>query len=331
MGTTFSPWATIVHMGQRSVVSFPGSFPSPRNPGSRTSTKLNGSASRLIAGCPRREHWSSPYATSSACSPRLIRRTRPTSTPRRPHLRHGRTSRHRGTLSWGTSACRRGCLSSGDSGRITPDMVDTYGEVSGGAGGVRGAGRTGRGARVREVARAHGVSKTWLYELVARYHAEGEVGLVAAPNGRIVHQPVCPKRSRTRWSRSESSSPSSVLRPDPTRSTRTSPMPTAGSLRAQSRASGGSSPRRGFITPEPHKRPKSSYVRFEAALPNECWQMDVTHVVLKNGRSVDVLNVIDDHSRLCLARPASLRSRPPPTSSPPSMKSPSVTASRPRS
>ena len=53
--------------------------------------------------------------------------------------------------------------------------------------------------------------------------------------------------------------------------------------------------------PEPHKRPKSSYVRFEAALPNECWQMDVTHVVLKNGRSVEVLNVIDDHSRLCLA------------------------------
>jgi hypothetical protein len=29
--------------------------------------------------------------------------------------------------------------------------------------------------------------------------------------------------------------------------------------------------------------------------------MDVTHVTLKNGRSVEVLNVIDDHSRLCLA------------------------------
>ncbi|MDQ1511093.1 MAG: hypothetical protein QOG50_2937, partial [Actinomycetota bacterium] len=56
-----------------------------------------------------------------------------------------------------------------------------------------------------------------------------------------------------------------------------------------------------FITPEPHKRPKSSYVQFEAALPNECWQMDVTHVLLKNRRSAEVLNVIDDHSRLCLA------------------------------
>ena len=35
------------------------------------------------------------------------------------------------------------------------------------------------GRSVREVARAHGVSKTWLYELLARYRAEGETGLVA--------------------------------------------------------------------------------------------------------------------------------------------------------
>jgi transposase len=34
------------------------------------------------------------------------------------------------------------------------------------------------GLSVRKVARDHGVSKTWLYELVARYEAEGEAGLV---------------------------------------------------------------------------------------------------------------------------------------------------------
>ena len=33
----------------------------------------------------------------------------------------------------------------------------------------------------------------------------------------------------------------------------------------------------GLITPEPKKRPKSSYIRFEADLPNECWQSDFTH------------------------------------------------------
>src|ERR1700730_3448718 len=34
------------------------------------------------------------------------------------------------------------------------------------------------GRAVREVARAHGVSKTWLYELLARYRQHGEAGLM---------------------------------------------------------------------------------------------------------------------------------------------------------
>lgn len=35
--------------------------------------------------------------------------------------------------------------------------------------------------------------------------------------------------------------------------------------------------RRGFVTPQPQKRPRSSFVRFEAAQPNERWQADITH------------------------------------------------------
>ena len=59
---------------------------------------------------------------------------------------------------------------------------------------------------------------------------------------------------------------------------------------------------RGFVTPQPHKRPRSSYVRFAAELPNECWQMDATHVYLRRRLSTSrCLNVIDDHSRLCVA------------------------------
>ena len=58
---------------------------------------------------------------------------------------------------------------------------------------------------------------------------------------------------------------------------------------------------RGFVVSEPHKRPKSSYVRFVAELPNERWQMDVTHYSLASGQQVEILNVIDDHSRLCVA------------------------------
>ena len=34
--------------------------------------------------------------------------------------------------------------------------------------------------------------------------------------------------------------------------------------------------RRGFVTPQPKKRPRSSFIRFEADLPNECWQSDMT-------------------------------------------------------
>jgi transposase InsO family protein len=42
-------------------------------------------------------------------------------------------------------------------------------------------------------------------------------------------------------------------------------------------------------------------VRFVADLPNECWQSDITHVYLADDREVEIINFIDDHSRLCLA------------------------------
>jgi transposase len=35
--------------------------------------------------------------------------------------------------------------------------------------------------------------------------------------------------------------------------------------------------RRGFVVPQPQKRPRTSWVRFEAHLPNETWQADMTH------------------------------------------------------
>jgi transposase InsO family protein len=56
--------------------------------------------------------------------------------------------------------------------------------------------------------------------------------------------------------------------------------------------------RRGFVTPQPHKRPRSSWRRFEADLPNEVWQADITHWPLTNGSDAEILNIVDDHSRL---------------------------------
>lgn len=57
----------------------------------------------------------------------------------------------------------------------------------------------------------------------------------------------------------------------------------------------------GLIVPEPRKRPRSSWLRFEAAAPNELWQSDVTHWRLADGSEVEILNWLDDHSRSLLA------------------------------
>jgi transposase InsO family protein len=56
--------------------------------------------------------------------------------------------------------------------------------------------------------------------------------------------------------------------------------------------------RRGQITAQPAKRPRSSWRRWERSRPNECWQGDDTHYVLVGGQEVRIINLLDDHSRL---------------------------------
>jgi transposase InsO family protein len=156
------------------------------------------------------------------------------------------------------------------------------------------------GRSAREVAAAHGVSKTWVYELLARYRAEGEAGLVARSRR--------PRRSPTKIShRFEDDivrvrkdlveagydAGAETIRVHLARQRRGA-VPSIATIWRVLKA-------RGFVTPQPHKRPKSSYTRFCADLPNECWQMDVTHVVLATGTEVEILNILDDHSRLCVA------------------------------
>jgi transposase InsO family protein len=58
----------------------------------------------------------------------------------------------------------------------------------------------------------------------------------------------------------------------------------------------------GLTNPQPKKRPKSSYRRFAADQPNECWQSDFTHWQLADGTGVEIINWLDDHSRYLLAR-----------------------------
>jgi transposase InsO family protein len=56
-----------------------------------------------------------------------------------------------------------------------------------------------------------------------------------------------------------------------------------------------------LVTPEPRKRPRSSYKRFEAAQPNECWQSDFTHWALDGGADAEIINWPGGHSRYLLA------------------------------
>jgi transposase InsO family protein len=56
----------------------------------------------------------------------------------------------------------------------------------------------------------------------------------------------------------------------------------------------------GTVTPQPHKRPRSSWIRFEAAQPNGCWQSDMTHWRLADTSPVEIITWLDDHSRLIL-------------------------------
>jgi transposase InsO family protein len=152
------------------------------------------------------------------------------------------------------------------------------------------------GRSVREVARAHGVSKSWVSVLVARYRQGGYEALEARSRR--------PKTSPTRLDDHiedeivELRKHLSELGVDAGAETiawhlqrRGGPVPSVTTIWRVLK-------RRGFVTPEPKKRPKASYIRFEAALPNECWQADVTHWALAEGQHVEILDFEDDHSRL---------------------------------
>ena len=70
--------------------------------------------------------------------------------------------------------------------------------------------------------------------------------------------------------------------------------------------------RAGAVTPDPSKRPKSSYIRFEAEQPNETWQSDFTHYRLTRpdgtpGTDTEIITWLDDHARYALHISANAR------------------------
>jgi transposase InsO family protein len=153
-----------------------------------------------------------------------------------------------------------------------------------------------------ELARTHGISRSRIYQLVARFRDGG--------------YPALEPRSRRPRSCASAAAPEIQaaivrLRQDlAVAGHDCGPHTIAHHLRLEL----GSAPsvatiwrilaRHGLIIPQPRKRPKSSFIRFEAALPNELWQADSTHWQLADGSGVEILNCLDDHSRLLVVADA---------------------------
>lgn len=67
--------------------------------------------------------------------------------------------------------------------------------------------------------------------------------------------------------------------------------------------------RRGMVDPQPQKRPKTRWRRFEAATVHECWQLDGFGWLLADGTAFSVLQLTDDKSRFPIATRAAVGER----------------------
>ena len=149
-----------------------------------------------------------------------------------------------------------------------------------------------------EVARQYGVSRRWVITLVQRYLAEGDAGLhprsrrpVTSPlqTLRVVEEEIVAIRKELDRGGHEAGA-ATIAFHLAQRHGSTPAVSTIWRILSQ----------RGFVTPQPHKRPKGSYLRFAAEQPNERWQADITHWRLADDTAIEILNLLDDHSRYCL-------------------------------
>jgi transposase InsO family protein len=149
-----------------------------------------------------------------------------------------------------------------------------------------------------DVARSYGVSKGWVSKLIHRYLLEGDAAF--EPHSRRPHH--TPNQTPT----------STVeiilrLRRDLTaKGMDAGPHTIAWHLQQQHLTVSTATiwrtlNRAGLITPEPKKRPKNSYIRFQSEQPNETWQSDFTHWALADGTDIEILTWLDDHSRYALS------------------------------
>jgi len=160
------------------------------------------------------------------------------------------------------------------------------------------------GRPVAQVATAYGVSRQWIYKLLARYQLEGEAAF--EPRSRRPHsQPtaiptataelIIQLRHQLTRQGVDAGSHTIAWHLAEQHSVTVSPATIWRTLK-----------RVGLITPEPKKKPKAAYICYAAEQPNQMWQTDFTHYRLTRtdgtpGTDVEILCFIDDHSRYAVS------------------------------
>ena len=146
-----------------------------------------------------------------------------------------------------------------------------------------------------EVAREYGVSQGWISRLVKRYRLEGEAAF--EPQSRRPHT------SPTRLAQATIDLIIQLRAELASKGLDDGPATISWHLRHHHGVTVGVATihrhlrAAGLVSPQPQKRPKSSYIRFAAEQPNERWQADFTHWWLADGTHVEILNWLDDHAR----------------------------------
>jgi transposase InsO family protein len=151
---------------------------------------------------------------------------------------------------------------------------------------------------VAEVAARYGVHRSWVYRLKARYDDIGEAAFEPLSRRPRTAPTAIPATTveLIRRLRKELTEAGLDAGPDTIAWHLNHHHQVTVSVSTISRTL----TREGLVTPEPAKRPKSSYLRFEAAMPNETWQSDFTHYRLDDGSDVEVISWLDDCTRYAL-------------------------------
>ena len=134
---------------------------------------------------------------------------------------------------------------------------------------------------------------------LARYRAEGDAGLVPRSRRPKTSPNALSTNSKTRSSCYANNSAKKASTPARRRSRCissdvTARAPSVSTIMRVLRRRGASCPNRR------NDRSRRTSVS-KPALPNECWQSDMTHWTLADGTHVEIINFLDDHTRLCVA------------------------------